>query len=156
MKRAIEFFSNQLRGIRHGEISPAVIDTIRVDAYDQKLPISQLAWTASKGGRILVTPHDGHLLGAIDNALQREGFSSYVFSKTQVVVALPPRSAEDRERVITQVNKLAEETRVVVRNIRKKIRQKTDSKDLDKPLQQLTDEVVEEINLLTKNKIEAL
>lgn len=156
MDKAFEFFHDQIRGIRYGEISTALINTIRVEAYEQRLPLKQLAWTVpDKNNRILVSPYDTALLGAIDRAIRAEGFNSYVFSKTQVVINCPIRSGEDKERVIQQINKLAEEARIVIRNVRKKIRQKTEE-DIDKPLQKLTDDKIKEINDLIAFKIKSL
>jgi ribosome recycling factor len=155
MDKAVEFFRDQMRGIRGGEISSGLIDTIRVEAYEQRLPLKQLAWTIPDKNRILVTPYDASLLGAIDKAIKSEGFNSYVFSKTQVVVNCPPVCVQDKDRVIAQINKLAEEARVVVRNIRKKTRQKAED-NIDKPLQQLTDEKIKEINDLAEYKASVL
>ena len=152
MTKAVDFFKDQLSGIRYGDISTGLIDTIRVDAYEQKLPLKQLAWTTAEKSRILIAPYDASLLGAIDRSLKAEGFNSYVFSKTQVVINCPPRSGEDKERVIVQINKMAEEARVVIRNLRKKIRQKSED-DIDKPLQKLTDEKINLINQFVKDKI---
>ena len=155
MTKAVDFFKDQLSGIRYGDISTGLIDTIRVEAYEQKLPLKQLAWTTAEKSRILIAPYDASLLGAIDRSLKSEGFNSYVFSKTQVVINCPPRSGEDRERVIVQIHKMAEEARIVIRNIRKKIRQKSED-DIDKPLQKLTDGKIIEIDQSVKNKIESL
>lgn len=155
MDKAVEFFRDQMRGIRSGEITASLLDTIRVDAYEQRLPLKQLAWTVPDKNRILVSPYDESLLGAIDKAIKAEGFNSYVFSKTQVVVNSPARSGQDKDKVIAQINKLAEEARVVVRNIRKKIRQKAED-DIDKSLQKLTDEKIKEINDLTEYKVSVL
>lgn len=159
MRRAVEFLTKQLRGIRYGEIGTGLIDTIRVESYGQLLPINQLAWTAPQNGRILITPHDPQLVGSIDKVLKKEGFNSYVFSKTQVVVNIPPKSGEDKVKVVAQINKIAEEAKVSIRNIRKKVRQNTDKTDLksvDKELQKLTDDIIAEIELLVKNKIQSL
>lgn len=71
------------------------------------------------------------------------------------MINCPPRSGEDKERVIVQINKIAEEARVTIRNIRKKIRQKSED-DIDKPLQKLTDEKINQINQFVKDKIERL
>lgn len=155
MDKAVEFFNDQMRGIRSGEITTGLIDTIRVEAYEQKLPLKQLAWTSPDHNRILISPYDPELLGAIDIALRAEGFNSYVFSKTQVVVSAPARCGQERDKVVSQVNKLAEEARVAVRSIRKKIRQKSES-DIDKPLQQLTDQKIGEINEIAKHKVSIL
>ena len=155
MSKAVDFLKSQLSGIRYGEIGTGLIDTIRVEAYEQKLPIKQLAWTTAENGRIVIAPYDASLLAEINKSLQAEGFNSYVFSKTQVVINCPPRSGEDKERVIVQINKMAEETRIVIRNIRKKIRQKTEDFD-EKSLQKITDDNINHINQLIKDKIDSL
>lgn len=156
MNRAIDFFCDQLKGIRYGEISSGLIDTIRVEAYDQKLPIKQLALTHLEKRRILISPYDTHLLSAIDKALKQQGFNSYVFSKTQVVVNCPPKTGEDKEKVIVQINKLAEEAKVVIRNIRKNIRNKSEDDEDDKNLQKITDESIKKIASLAFEKIEII
>lgn len=159
MSKAVDFFQDQIRSIRFGCITPGVIDTVRVECYEQKLPIQQIAWTASQKTRITVTPYDPQLLGAIDRALKKEGFNSYVFSKTQVVINLPPISGEDREKVISLVSKAGEEARVAIRNVRKKFRQgltKDNLQRIDKALQTLTDEKIMEIDLLIEDKINSL
>jgi ribosome recycling factor len=155
MTQAVGFFRDQLQGIRYGEISAGLLDTIRVEAYEQKLPLKQLAHVVPDKARILVSPFDTDLLGAIDRAMKSAGFNSYVFSKSQVVVTCPPRTTEDRERVVLQIHKLAEEARVAVRNIRKKVRQAAEE-DIDKPLQKLTDEKIKEINDLAAQKVRVL
>lgn len=159
MVKSVEFFEDQIRSIRFGCITSGVIDTIRVECYEQKLPIQQIAWTASDKQRISVTPYDPQLLGAIDRALKKEGFNSYVFSKTQVVINLPPMSGEDREKVKSQVMKVGEEAKVAVRNVRKKFRQslsKEEIQQIDKSLQQITDEKILEIDLAIDRKLESL
>ena len=99
MAKVIEFFQDQIKNIRFGRISTSLIDTVRVECYEQKLPLQQIAWTVAEKNRISVTPYDPQLLGAIDRALKKDGFNSYIFSKTQVVINLPPFSGEDREKV---------------------------------------------------------
>lgn len=159
MTKAVEFFQDQIRTIRHGRITPGIIDTVRVECYEQKLPIQQIAWTAPQKARITITPYDPQLLGAIDRALRKEGFNSYVFSKTQVVLNLPPISGEDREKVISLVSKAGEDAKVAVRNVRKKYRQsltKDEMQEADKALQALTDEKILEIELLIEEKVFSL
>lgn len=159
MAKSVEFFEDQIRSIRFGHITTGVIDTIRVECYEQKLPIQQIAWTTADKQRICVTPYDPQLLGAIDRALKKDGFNSYVFSKTQVVINLPPMSGEDREKVTAQVMKVGEETRVSIRNVRKKFRQsltKDELQRIDKQLQEITDEKILEVDLLIEQKLESL
>lgn len=62
MSKAVDFFRDQLSGIRYGDISTGLIDTIRVEAYEQKLPLKQLAWTTAEKNRILIAPYDVRLI----------------------------------------------------------------------------------------------
>jgi len=159
MTKAVEFFDEQISAIRYGCITTGLIDTVRVECYDQKLPIKQLAWTTQEKNRICVAPYDQQLLSAIDQGLKKGGFNSYIFSKTQVVVNLPPMSGEDREKVISQISKLGEEAKISIRNIRKKFRQsltKDELNKLDKPLQAMTDANIKEIDAIIKLKLESL
>ena len=159
MNKAVEFFEEQIRNIRCGRITSSIIDTIKVECYGSKVPIKQIAWTVTEKGRVLVSPYYALLLSLIDKALKQEGYNSYIFSKTQVVINLPVLSGEDKLKIIAQIDKLAEEAKISIRNIRKKFRQslnKDEQKEVDKKLQVLTDEKIEEIINLTNRKKEQL
>lgn len=147
MDKAVDFFYDQLRGIRWGVITPGLLDSVRIPHDGQKVPLQHLAWTSPNKGQISVTPYDPKHVGLIANALKAEGFNAYPFSKTAVVVSLPQRSGEDREKVITHIKKLAEEARVAIRNIRKKTRQKVKEVDeIDEELQNLTNQAIGNID----------
>lgn len=115
------------------------------------MPISQIAFSVPKQTQICITPHEPTLLVPIADALKEAGFNAYPFSKTSVVVSCPRPSNDQREKVINQIRKLAEDARVSIRGVRKKMRQQ--SKDFDKPLQTLTDQFIEKVDLLMESKI---
>jgi ribosome recycling factor len=159
MGKCVDFFADQLIGIRSGVISPAVMDTVRVDYRGTRVPVSHIATTFSDQSRVLVQPHDPQMLGAIDKALKQAGFNAYVFSRTQVVIPYSPLSGEQRARVTAHVGRLAEEAKVAVRNIRKKARQKLareGGKRSECVLQQMTDQTVERIEALKQSKLSSL
>lgn len=163
MEKSLEFLSDQIVGIRHGLITPGVIDSVKVQYYGQMLPIKHLAETAMQDHRIGVTPHDPATKAAIEKALKLAGFEAYTFSKTQVVVSVPPPSGEDRQKVVARLEQLAEETRIAVRNIRKKSRQRLkkeivgedELRRTEKDLQTMTDQYIREIDTMIGRKIEA-
>lgn len=155
MQKAVEFFRDQVRGMRYGEIGTSLIDTIKVECYGQKTPLKQIAFTSMDKGRIMISAYDPGVVHAINKAVESEGFNSYVFSKTQVVINLPIRSGEDKIKVVSHINKLAEDARVSIRSIRKNARQRSEE-DIDKPLQSATDSAIQEINSIAKNKIQSL
>lgn len=146
MDKAVEFFHDQLKTIRLDQISPGLLDNVKIPYDGQKIPLQQLAWTSPIKGQISVAPFDPQHVGLIANALKDEGFNAYPFSKTHVVVSVPQRSGEDREQVISRIKKMAEEAKVSIRNIRKKKRQKfKDFEEIEKELQDLTDKAIDRI-----------
>jgi ribosome recycling factor len=157
MDKAVDFFHDQLKGIRWGVITPGLLDSVRIPHEGQKVPLQHLAWTSPNKGQISITPYDPKHVGFIANALKAEGFNAYPFSKTTVVVSLPQRSGEDREKVISHIGKLAEEARVSIRNIRKKTRQKAKDVDLiDEELQELTNRAIGQIDSLSYRNRESV
>jgi ribosome recycling factor len=159
MNRCVDFFADQLIGIRSGVISPGVIDTVRVESQGTTVPLAHLATTFSDQRRVIVQPHDPQLLGTIDRALKQAGFNAYVFSRTQVVISFSALSGEQRARVIAHIGRLAEEAKVAVRNVRKKVRQKLpreEGKQADRLLQELTDAAIERIEQLKQSKLRSL
>jgi ribosome recycling factor len=151
MQKTIDSLENQLVGIRLGTITPSVIDTVKVIYEGQPTPIVHVAYAERKGNGISVTPYEPQLVNAINKALQGSGFNSYVFSKTSVMVSCPPPSGEEKLKIIAYVAKLGEESKIAVRNIRKKHRQtltKDEIKEQDKSLQKTTDEMISKIDSL--------
>jgi ribosome recycling factor len=104
------------------------------------VPISQIGFSIPKNNQICITPHDPSLLVPIADALKESGFNAYPFSKTSVVVSCPRPSTDQTEKVVNQIKKLAEDARISIRGIRKRMRQQ--SKDFDKQLQVLTDQFI--------------
>lgn len=156
MEKAVQFFSDQLVGVRWGTVTPALVDSVKADYYGQKTLIGHLAHTRPDQGRIVVNAHDPQAVGSINTALRQAGFNSYVFSKTAVVVSVPPPSGDEKKKVQAHIAKLAEEAKVSVRNIRKKVRQHAeDVKQVEKSLQTLTDEAIKQIEQIAQDKIES-
>jgi ribosome recycling factor len=157
--KCVHFFAEQLIGIRSGVISPGVMDTVRVEYQGTSVPISHVATTFSDHSRVMVQPYDPQMLGTIDKALKQAGFNAYLFSKTQVVISYSALSGEQRARVIAHIGRLAEEAKVAVRNVRKKVRQKLareELKESDSVLQQMTDQAIERIEELKQSKLSSL
>jgi ribosome recycling factor len=160
MERAVQSFADRILALRAGVVSPALIETIRVDYQGQKRPIRELGQVSQSQG-IVVRPYDPAVCGAIQKTLEDAGHSCYV-CKGVVVVTVPKfATSADRERAVARIRTLEEETKVVLRNLRKKARhQLTGSEDEirkgEKELQALTDEQVGRVTALANNKVQAL
>lgn len=172
MQKPVDYFWEQVRCLRSGGIQPSLIDTIKVSYYGQDTPLKHLAQTVKVPNGISVQPHEPSLVNQTCKALKDAGFNAYVFSKTAVMVSVPPPSGEDREQMRKRVRELGEEARIAIRQIRKKFKRKIDEKSLHdtppqgfsinqreglmKKLQEATDKAVAEIDEIVKEKVESL
>lgn len=165
MAKTVNHFYETVRCIRFGNVSVSVVDSVRVEAYGQPVPIKHLAGVVAKAGQpISIHPYDINLTGEINTELQRQGFKSYIAGKGSISVSVPPMSGDERAKIQTHVKKLAEESRISIRSIRKTYRKKIDeiaeSKDdavqLEKTLQTHIDESIAEIDMILEDKLEAI
>ena len=151
MTKAVSLLSSSIVGIRSSTVTAGVIDTVRY----QQTPIKYLASTGKVRDVVSIEPYEPANVHGIAKALIEAGFNAYVYSKTCVRVNCPPPSGDERKRIIAHLDKLAEEARVTIRNIRKKYRQalaKEQLKTADADIQKVTDKYIEEVNLIIQNK----
>lgn len=164
MSKTINTFYSQIQGMRQGELDSGFVSTIKVSAYGQQTPVGHISLINEEKGRISIHPFDSHLVNSIAKDLKNSGLEAYKFSKEEVVVSKPPRSGEDTEMVCSQVKKLGEEAKVSIRNIRKKCKQQikrldldeAESNQLEKQLQEYTDQAIDEIDQSSEDKISKL
>ena len=166
MKKVLEATRRELTGIRGGKATPALLDTVRVDAYGQMLPLNQVGSVSAPEPRLLVVqPWDKSLIKAVSKALQA---SELGLNPTDdgIVVRVPiPALSEDRRRDLVKViSKLAEEGRVHIRQIRHDINKdvkhqqsegalsEDDGHKLTAEVQKLTDRYIGLVDELLKKK----
>ena len=155
MEKSVEVLSHSLIGIRGGTINPGVVDTVKVDYYGQKVPILQVAQTGRMdNNNIAVDPYEPSMVGSLVTALKANGFSAYQFSKTRVLISVPPVSGEEKEKVRKYLRKLGEDAKIAIRNIRKKYRKEGDLDE--KKVQEVTDQCIKEIDDIVKLKADRL
>lgn len=125
ISKTIENLKNQIKGFRSGTISPAFVSSIKVMYDGQMTPIGELAFSTTTKNGVMTTLFDlnnPHLLGQINNVLKACGLNSYIFSKTAIMVSIPPITGEEKTKVHKQIKKLGEDAKIAVRNIRKNMK----------------------------------
>jgi ribosome recycling factor len=156
----------ELAGIRSGKASPALLDTVRVEAYGQAMPLNQVGQVTAPEARLLVVqPYDRSLVKAVSRAiLQADLGLNPTDDGTVVRVPIPTLTEERRKDLVKLCGKLTEEGRVAVRQIRRdamehlKKRKKDgevsedDEKKAEKELQALTDRMIERLDEMLKKK----
>ncbi len=163
MDKAVENTKRELTGIRSGKASPALLDTIRVEAYGAMVPLNQVAMVAAPEPRMLtVQPFDKTLAPVIEKAIRDGDLGLNPASQGAVIrVPLPALSEERRRELVKVVHKLAEEGRIAIRHARtdtlgkiKKLEHisEDDKARGEKDVQKHTDEHVKLVDEIIKSK----
>src|SRR5437870_5674644 len=121
MEKAANVFRDELRGLRTGRASPALLDAIRVEYYGSPTPIKQLAQVSTPDPQqIVVRPFDQGALKDIEKAIRSSDLGLAPNSDGKVIrLSVPPMSGEQRQKMVARIKKSAEECKVSLRNIRR-------------------------------------
>jgi len=166
MDKAVQDFQANLASTRTGRASTQMLDQVKVEYYGTHTPLTQLAQvTTPDANMIVVQPWDPSVLGEIEKALRTSdlGFNPQNDGKV-IRVPVPPMTEERRREVVKHLNKVLEEHRTAVRNIRrdgndvikKALKDKLISEDEEKrsldEMQKLTDEEIKRMEEMSKKK----
>lgn len=148
MDKSIENFQKELSGIRTGRATPQLLDVVHVDAYGTKMKINQLGnVTVPDPHLIVIDLWDKSLIPAVEKAIMASPLGVTPSNDGRLIrIPIPPLSEERRKELTKVANKMAEEARVAVRNIRRTAieqlkKEEKDGKITEDELHKLTDEV---------------
>src|SRR5262249_24817209 len=121
MEKAVEVFRNELRGLRTGRATPALVDSIRVEYYGSPTALKQLAQISTPDPQqILIRPFDQGCLKDIEKAIRSSDLGMSPNNDGKMIrLTVPPMSGEQRQKMVTRIKKSAEEAKVACRNIRR-------------------------------------
>ncbi|MBX6362460.1 MAG: ribosome recycling factor [Gemmatimonadetes bacterium] len=166
MEKALDAVRREFAAVRTGKATPALLDTVRVEAYGSRMPINQVASVSAPEPRLIVVqPWDRSLLHAIEKAIQTSDLGLNPSNDGTVIrVPIPALTEERRKDMVRLLHKLAEEGRVAVRHARqeanKDIKHRLSEhevsdddarREMDE-VQKLTDEYIHKIDQLLKAK----
>ncbi len=162
MEKTIAVLKDELLTIRAGRANPNMLDRVMVDYYGTMTPLKQMAGVSSPEPRtILIQPWDKSAMGSIEKAILS---SDLGFNPTNdgnsIRINIPQLTEERRKEMVKQVNKLAEEAKVALRNIRRNanadVEKTGETEDEVKAgkedVQNLTNEFVKKIDQIAKEK----
>jgi ribosome recycling factor len=121
MEKAVNVFRDELRGLRTGRATPALVDNLRVDCYGSQSPLKQLAQINTPDPQqILIRPFDPSILKDIEKAIRSSDLGMSPNSDGKMIrLTVPAMSGEQRQKMVARIKKSAEETKVSCRNIRR-------------------------------------
>jgi len=121
MDQSVADFQASLAATRTGRASVHMLDQIKVDYYGTQTPINQLAQlSAPEPQLIVISPWDPTILKEIEKAIQTAALGFNPISDGKVIrVPVPPMTEERRRDVCKHINKVLEEHRTAIRNVRR-------------------------------------
>ena len=121
MEKAVNVFRDELRGLRTGRATPALVDGIRVEYYGSPTPLKQLAQISTPDPQqIVIRPFESSVLKDIEKAIRSSDLGMSPNNDGKMIrLSVPPMSGEQRQKMVTRIKKSAEEAKVSCRNIRR-------------------------------------
>lgn len=163
MTKTVETLRHELATIRTGRANAAILDIVKVDYYGFPTPLNQIATiTVPEPRQIVVKPFERTQIAAIEKAIRNAPLGLNPQNDGDIVRINIPALTEERRKELTKVvNKLTEEARVAIRNIRRDAndalkKDKGMPEDLKKrsenEIQKLTDEIIKQVDEMAKLK----
>jgi ribosome recycling factor len=121
MHSALEALKSDLRTIRTGRASPALLERVMVDYYGQATPLNQLAViSAPEPSLLVVRPYDPESLEEIERAILKSDVGLTPSNDGRIIrLPIPRLTEERREELAKMVRQRVEEGKVALRNIRR-------------------------------------
>ena len=121
MRKTVEVLEGDLRAIRTGRASPALLDRVMVEYYGTKTPLKQLAViSAPEPQLITVRPYDPGSLGDIAKGILKSELGLTPANDGRIIRLPIPRLTEERRRDLAKiVRQRVEDGKVALRNIRR-------------------------------------
>ena len=121
MAATVAAAKQEFAGLRTGRASPHLLDPVNVEAYGQRMSISQLGTVSTPEPRMLtVQIWDKSMVKAVDKAIRDSGIGLNPQVDGQLLrIPIPPLNEERRKELVKLAHKYAEAGRVAIRNIRR-------------------------------------
>jgi ribosome recycling factor len=166
MDKAVDDFRKAMAATRTGRASVHMLDSVTVDYYGSQMPLNQIAQVhASEAQLLTVQPFDPTSLPAIEKAIRIAELGLNPMNDGKIIrVPVPPLTEDRRKDMVKHLNKVLEEHRTAVRNIRrdgndaikKAMKEKKITEDDEKrameEIQKLTDDEINKMEEMNKGK----
>lgn len=166
MGKTIDVLKRDYGAIRAGRANAAVLDKVTVDYYGTPTPVNQLASVSVAEARILtIQPWDKSVLNGIEKAIQASDIGINPQNDGSVIrLTFPQLTEENRKSIVKDVSKMAEESKVAIRAIRRDAMDKLkkmqkaseitedDLKNGEEEVQKITDSFIKDIDKIASAK----
>ena len=121
MEKAIDHLKHEMRGVRTGRASPAMVENIRADYYGTMTELRGMASiSVPEATQLLIKPFDAGSLKFIEKALNDAKLPVTVRNDGKTLrLILPSMSQDVRKKMVAQVKGFSETAKVAIRNARR-------------------------------------
>ena len=166
MTKSVDALEEDLKGIRTGRASPALVERLRVDYYGSPTNLIELASVSAPEPQLLtINPYDPGALKDIERAILQSDLGLTPSNDGKLIrLAIPPLTEERRKEIVKIVHKMCEERKVTIRNIRRDANEmlkelkkegeiaEDDSFKGQENVQKITDEHIKQVDSAFKEK----
>lgn len=160
MEGVIEHFKSEMQKVRTGRAHPDMLAGIKVEAYGQYMPLSQVAnITAADATMLLITAFDPSTIQAIAGAIRADqtlGLNPADDGRV-VRVPVPPLTEERRKEIVKTASTKVEEAKVALRKVRDDARKELKAADdLSEDVKKRGEKEIDDLIKKFSNKIDEL
>jgi len=121
MDKTVEYYTKELHGVRTGRASTALIEYIKISYYGSNTDLKDIAAiSVSEATQLIVKPYDPSSKNDIIKGIEIADLGLNPQSEGDIIrITIPAPSAERRSQLVNQVKKMAEESRIAIRNERR-------------------------------------
>ena len=166
MDKTVGVFENNLAEVRAGRANPAILNKIKIDYYGVPTPISQVAGISVPEARLIVIqPWDLGILKEIEKEILKSDIGINPNNDGKVIrLSFPELNEERRKEIVKNIKKMAEESKIAGRSIRRdgieEFKKKQKDSEItedelrmaEEEIQKITDKKIAEIDTLLDNK----
>jgi len=166
MQKTVDAMSAELSTLRAGRANPAVLDKVKINYYGVPTAINQVAnVTVPEARMIVIQPWDTTLLKDVEKAIHASDIGINPVNDGRVIrLTFPPLTEERRRDLVKTIKKAGEDTKVLIRNIRREAIEEykalkkdgditeDDLKVTEKDIQDLTNDFIKKIDDIIKDK----
>lgn len=166
MQKVIENLEREFKRVRTGRASVALLDGIRMDYYGTSTPLNQIATLTVPDSRsITIQPWDTSVIGDIEKAILKSELGLTPMNDGKIIrISIPPLTEERRRELVKVIRKMAEESKVALRNIRRDSNEMLKDLKKDKAIsedeqfrgqdevQKITDELIKQADAVYASK----
>ena len=132
MEKAISHLQHDLRGIRTGRPSPALIEYVKVDYYGSPTDLKSIAAISVDGNQLVAKPFNPGDTAACLRGLNDANLGVNPQSDGKVIrISMPSMSMDRRKQLVAQVKDAGEQAKIKIRNARRDGNKAVDAEEKD-------------------------